>query len=36
MPKKLISKQQEALNLQAQMMGTGGSANGSGSVMSEE
>ena len=28
--------QQESLNLQAQMMGTGGSATGSGSVISEE
>ena len=36
MSKKLTSKQQEAFNLQAQMMGTGGSATGSNSVISEE
>lgn len=36
MSKNLTSKQQKALNLQAQMMGIGGSANGSGSVISDE
>ena len=33
---EMKQEQQEALNLQAQMMGTGGSATGSDSVMSEE
>ena len=33
---EMKQEQQEALALQAQMMGTGGSANGSGSVISEE
>ena len=34
--KEMDEEQQEALALQAQMMGTGGSATGSNSVMSEE